>query len=163
MTYEDGTRADINSGVYLHHVVTFNMDKLTSPMSFCFFGFPMPKMRGAEFIGASNDAGPWMFTTADGQANTGFYVDPADKMGWYGEVINYKKEAKKLYVTMEAEYMEGRPPGMLDTQISLFNVQGCAANVEIAVPHNTTTFDIKSSNFPIPQDGYVVSISTLRT
>jgi hypothetical protein len=118
-------------------------------------------MPGSEFIGASNDAGPWLFTTADGGANTGFYVGPKDRMGWVAEIINYNKEPKKVYITMEAEYVEGRPQGMLDTQIALFNVQGCFAKVDITVPHDATAFDITSSKFPIPEDGQVVQMSSV--
>lgn len=144
----------------MHHVVTMNLDKREAPMSMCFIpGWEMPKIQGSEFIGAGDDSGPWLFTTGDGSFNSGYYIAPKDRMLWTGEVINYKKEPQSIYVTFEAEYIEGRPQGLLDTQISLWNVQGCGG-IGITRPKDKEAFNVTSSKFPIPKDGHIVSIST---
>jgi len=124
LVHEDGKRADVSTGVYLHHINIANMGfkptyNWLDPCPTTFFNkilgtsiadliprkFPSPLQ--ALAIGGVDEAHQW-FTSLDGKYQSGHYIDPTDKFLLQFEAINYKKEDQKVYVDLELEWVPGR-------------------------------------------------------
>jgi hypothetical protein len=137
IVHENGTRADIADGVYLHHMVSAlmssNMPSEKPWITMCpgngtanafasMFGErPMPQ---ASFVGGAVDEFVDYFTDIKGKINAGFYI-PADVTGgiFTGEVINYLRSEQKVYIRLDLETVPGRQ-GAVAMKTPL-NVEGC--------------------------------------
>jgi hypothetical protein len=133
VVFENGTRADIASGVYLHHVVSSLAGK-TQPqwISMCPAGdlisppagldlsklipggldlgkLDLSKLRGgAGFVGGAVDEFTDLYTTRDGKFDSGYYIPPGVKASMSGEIINYLKEPQNVYIQFDLEFVRGR-------------------------------------------------------
>jgi hypothetical protein len=65
-------------------------------------------------IGAGVEQSDFFFTTADRKFNSGSYVRPNNEVGIEAEAINYNKEHKNWHISMDDEYVEGKPAGLQD-------------------------------------------------
>jgi hypothetical protein len=64
---------------------------------------------GGELISwgqESNEDGIWMFTTQDGTLNSGWYRSPKATMLAIGELVNYSKVTKRIYIDIGVEYVK---------------------------------------------------------
>lgn len=130
VVFENGTRADVSSGVYLHHVLSVNIApdrQLKSNMisgfsSFCggsavegavtsltdMLGVVTNSFQQAVFgFGAVDEFTQW-FTTPDGKFNSGFYLGKKDKMLMQAEIVNYRSEPQKVFLQFDVEYLPGK-------------------------------------------------------
>jgi hypothetical protein len=135
IVFENGTRADISTGVYLHHIFSMNIvpetqRKLKTGIStlfapFCSSGtsffemiaggvmdmaqkyLPMPNIQIFGF--GAVDEFKQLFTTVDGSFNSGFYFGEKDKLFFQAEVVNYNKEPQTVYIQMDTEFVDGKP------------------------------------------------------
>jgi hypothetical protein len=71
VTFEDGTRADSEQGVYTHHTVAMDLAKSTPTMMTC-DGSSWPNMPMSIFMGGSEDKGGSLYTTPDGKFHSGY-------------------------------------------------------------------------------------------
>jgi hypothetical protein len=133
VVFENGTRADVSSGVYLHHILSVNIvpdRQLKSNMisgfsSFCggsaveqavssltdVMGMFTNSFQQAIFgFGAVDEFTQW-FTTPDGKFNSGFYLGNNDKMLMQAEIVNYRKEPQKVFLQFDVEYLPGKVGG----------------------------------------------------
>jgi len=128
--FENGTRADVSSGVYLHHIVTMNIgdrkmdsDLINTWMPFCagsdtamslaqglqgIQGFFGAKTRAAIFGFGAVDEFRQMWTTPDGKFDSGFYLAKDDKLLLQAELVNYRKEAQQLWLQADVEWVPGK-------------------------------------------------------
>jgi len=158
--FEDGTAATPAKGVYIHHVLTSDRTKKV-PMWLSACDSPtkaatsISAMGGTGFIGTGEDAGEqtYLYTTADGKANTGFHMEKADKFLANVQLVNYNKESKKVYITYDLEFVPGKV-GM-NTQGLLISVTQCRGGqikLSQTAPTNTT-----SGKFTVMHDGQIIS------
>jgi len=106
LTYEDGSRANPESGLYIHHVISYDTTKtIKNVISGCEGGLPGTS---APFIDNGEDSGDTetIFTTPDGKYNSGFHMKNSRIMMQY-DLVNYKDVAKKFYINLELEYVDG--------------------------------------------------------
>jgi hypothetical protein len=126
VVFEDGTRASIDSGVYLHHAIALDVatdrkvasstteswvpfcsgfEKLISAMS---SQVKSPQDKEVSVFGfGAVDEFKQMWTTPDGKFDSGYYLGLNDKMLFQAELINYNKEPKQVYLQIDAEYVLG--------------------------------------------------------
>jgi hypothetical protein len=178
IVFENGTRADIANGVYLHHVISTLMGKSQEPwVSFCpvgglpsVGGFDLGKLLppgldigklalgragGAGFVGGAVDEFIDYYTTRDGKFNSGYYIPPGVKASMSGEIINYLKEAQDVYVQFDTEFVPGRV-GEEAVKAAL-NVEGCG--FPGAAFKAGTRGKVVSQDFEISRDGTIISFS----
>lgn len=140
VVFENGTRADVSSGVYLHHILTLNIgseadqDIFHASLPFC-SGQPamMDSIMGAfgsfthRFLGAKKtsvfgfgavDEFKQHFTTPDGKFDSGFYRQPKDQLFVQAEVVNYREEAQNIYLQADVEFVPGKVGKMATTSFS---------------------------------------------
>ncbi|QDS73618.1 hypothetical protein FKW77_001891, partial [Venturia effusa] len=112
--FENGTRADLTSGVYLHHIIALNGGRENKPtnalndwVEFCSGGGMAAKIGGKAFsalnwlFGSSKpdvfafgavDEFRQFFTTQDGSLNSGFYRGKDDFIYTQAELVNRNRQ-----------------------------------------------------------------------
>jgi hypothetical protein len=107
LTYEDGTPATVPNGLYIHHFISYDTTKsLKRVIPGCEGGLPSTY---APFIDRGEDSGETetVFTTPDGKFNSGFQFGKAPKLLMQYDLVNLKDKARKIYINLEVEYVEG--------------------------------------------------------
>lgn len=153
---ENGQDATIQNGVYTHHLGFYDVDKGGPALSIC-SGLTPPKP--SLFTGGAEDKGDNFFTTPDGTFNSGYYVAAQDRVMVTSEIINYKDAPVKVFSEVELEYVPGRIRDAQEVNIQSFSVTGCSLDLAITPAKNTTTMILNSQEFPVLQDGYILSSS----
>jgi len=151
----EGSPVGPKEGIYIHHILSFDTTKRQkSFLSSCGGLNSALGAMGSKFIGTgedNNNVEVW-YTTRDGAHEGGFHVGPSDTFMMQIDLVSYKKEASKVYVTMEMEYL----PGIVgpDTRESLLSVTGCGVpsiKISESGPTNTT-----SSKYTFLEDGQIL-------
>jgi hypothetical protein len=163
LEFEDGTVAGPEKGVYVHHLYAFDVSKKGIITSLpCDFD-NVNKTAGATFDpmipiapfavqGEDNGDSAILYTTQDGSFDSGFYVGRNDKFLLNSDLVNYNADTKKVYITMDVEYMPGRVGQ--DAFPNLLSVVGC----KLSEPKISTTgpAETVSRKFPITVDGSIL-------
>jgi hypothetical protein len=154
---EDGKKADISSGLFLHHLLFFDVGKQYPSMAGC-YDMPVRRFPLSLFMAGSEDIGEGIFTTADGKFNSGYYVGQKDSIMMAGDVVNLRNETRYVYTKADIEYVEGKPPGMMEASIQMLNVGECDGSLGIFnPPENQKKFSINGTAIDIVSDGYVIT------
>jgi hypothetical protein len=168
ITLEDGTRADIKDGLYLHHILAFDTTKRAPDfVSLCpkpksgkssIFGglgglLPAMKLPPLFLGGAVNEYTVW-YTTPDGKEDSGYYIAKNGGKIWIqSEVVTYKKTAEQVYMTLDLEYLPGKVGR--DALFTLLLVTGCA---NVGYHSNEPQNNLTSGEFPIQADGKLINV-----
>jgi hypothetical protein len=168
ITLEDGTRADIKDGLYLHHILAFDTTKRAPDfVSLCpkpksgkssIFGglgglLPAMKLPPLFLGGAVNEYTVW-YTTPDGKEDSGYYISKNGGKIWIqSEVVTYKKTAEQVYMTLDLEYLPGKVGR--DALFTLLLVTGCA---NVGYHSNEPLNNLTSGEFPIQADGKLINV-----
>jgi hypothetical protein len=159
MHFENGTKAGVDSGVYIHHIVTLDASKKNSGMPFylCneqkgFLGqFPAP-----GFIISGNDEAANMFTSPDGTFNAGYrlFKDPSIMM--QAELVNYRIEKQQVYVVIDYEWVKTEVSAIkpAESAVSLFSVTGCTPP---DYHPKERTYNMTSGSAPVPANGFIIN------
>ena len=136
VVFENGTRADISGGVYLHHSIAIDLSKrLGGFVTIC-----PPKDNAAlndmvkkggsgganTIIGGAvvcpsiqllhltyhhsllqQDEFTQYYTTPDGKFNSGYYIKD-NNFALQAEIINYRSTEQSVYIQTDLEYLPGR-------------------------------------------------------
>jgi hypothetical protein len=152
--------------MYLHHIGFLPNKMSMSPQivrSTCsgLASIPMPGMGGLPdmlFVQGVENFTTW-YTAPDGSMNSGYYA-PNDGWGMIMEVINYKPEKRNVYISMEYDYVPGRPEAL--AKVSYVSVTGClmpGPNTPVGgfrVKKGKTT--IEGKDMPVTEDGTILSM-----
>jgi hypothetical protein len=157
--FENATKAGVDSGVYIHHIVTLDGSKRNPGMPFylCqeqkgFLGtFPLP-----GFIVSGNDEASNMFTTPDGTFNSGYRMTDDPKITMQAELVNYRQEKQQVYVVIDYEYVKTdtalvRPA---DSAVSLFSVTGCTPP---DYHPKERVYNMTSAQVRVPNNGFIIN------
>jgi hypothetical protein len=121
LTYADGKEATPETGVYIHHLLSFTAARpSTNAIGLCdvedpakdlgFFNRIMPTtLPFAPFTGRGEDGGAvnMVYTSDDGRYNSGFHLGKDDTILVQSDLVNYKNETQDVYLTFDYEYVEG--------------------------------------------------------
>ncbi|KAF1992051.1 hypothetical protein K402DRAFT_459245 [Aulographum hederae CBS 113979] len=166
LTYANGSRASIATGIYNHHVFVGDIGKKQSPIYSCSTGAntttPNPETTEApaegghadmegmsaegeaghshgdrvrrdgtsglavQLLGSGDDGAPMSYASSQPDViKTGFYVGKEEKVMHSSEYVNYKDYPQDIYMTIDYEYIPGKPEGYSDALHSSFTVTGC--------------------------------------
>jgi len=107
LSYDDGTPANVASGLYIHHFISYDTTKsLKYVLPGCEGGLPGTS---APFIDRGEDSGETetIFTTQDGKYNSGFQFGASPTIRMQYDLVNLKDVQRKFYINLEIEYVEG--------------------------------------------------------
>jgi hypothetical protein len=124
LEYADGKVATPETGVYIHHFVSFDVSKTAqNPIGQC--GGGKGSLPMAEFADRGEDSGDTAttFVHADRSVPGGFHMGGNDKLMLQYDLVNYENTSKQLYIVLDYEYL----PGIVgkDRTATLKTVQGC--------------------------------------
>jgi hypothetical protein len=149
------------TGIYIHHILTSDSTKKEKKwVSNCGNPNAAPLniaglLGGTAFIGTGEDSsdGGAVYTSADGIRNTGFHIGAQDTFTGWAQLVNYNKEAKKVYVYYDLEWV----PGIVGDDVKTVTLTAtCGGSPAIKLsqsgPTNTT-----SGKFYFMEDGRVLS------
>ena len=154
---ENGQKADISNGLFLHHLLLFDGGKQYPSMAGC-SDMLVRQWPFSLFGAGSEDIGGAFFTTPDGKFNSGYYIGPNDPIVIEGDIVNLGNETRYVYTKADIEYIEGKVPGMMETSIHLLNVGECDGFRTIfQPPEDQKKFSLNGTDIDIVSDGYVIT------
>jgi len=165
ITFEDGSEAGIDNGVYLHHVLF--MDNLKTTQEFAPFCPGNLSTMDAKkewhpvksiFLSGGVEHFTVWYTTPNGKFESGYYVGAGkNPFMMTAEIVNYKPIPQKVYITVDYEYVRGKFGD--DALSTLLTVTGCEGLDKGGVgyfddkPQNSKT----SQAFPVLTDGTIIN------
>ena len=160
ITYEDGSRAGINNGVYLHHILVMEPSKKTRTFApwcpgYLFKMTPQDMNHPVKSIflsGGVEHFTVW-YTTPDGAFDSGYHVG-AGPFAMTGEIVNYKPSPQKVYITLDYEWVPGKAGS--DAFSTLLTVTGCKKPVGW-LSNKGSQQNVTSESFPILEDGTIIN------
>jgi hypothetical protein len=160
--YEDGSPADMMTGMYEHHLTFIDVLKPPEPIASC--GNTKISVGTVPFTfviaGAAENSGG-LFTTVDGKFNSGFYLPKNMQLMQVGDMVNYSNETKSIYSVVEVEYLKGSPPGFMQASTQLLNVAECdSAGLAFEPPKDQKVFSLKGKPMTVTRDGFLLATST---
>jgi hypothetical protein len=154
------TRADLDTGLYLHHLLFFDVTKKEPDVLGCGEFITYRQWPLSLFMVGSSDVGSGMFTPGDGSLNSGYYIGPNEPVAMMGDLVNLSNDTIHVYARAEIDYVPGKPEGLLDTTIQMVNVGQCDGKSGFfGLPHDgvQTQFRINGSAMEVAHDGYLVT------
>ncbi|TID25072.1 hypothetical protein E2P81_ATG04177 [Venturia nashicola] len=128
--FEDGKEAGPADGVYVHHILSRNLDKpKNAPVNSCSNGGKeSPLGFGSEFLAQGDDSlgSSVRFTSSDGSANTGFIISKGDRFTSQFDLVHYNEQNRTIFLAFDIEYVP-KKVGMADAAALLLSVTGCVA------------------------------------
>jgi hypothetical protein len=163
VTVENGTRADIDDGVYVHHILAFDISKKAPDFAnYCprngknvmmnaFSGFS--KLPPLFLAGAANEYWVW-YTSPNGKENSGYHISPkGGNFAVQSEIVNYKDTPQQVYLTFDLEFLPGEVGR--DSLFTMLVVTGCdSAGYRSPELQNNMT----SGEWPVRSDGKLINI-----
>jgi hypothetical protein len=153
MEYANGTVANIGNGVMQHHTAILNTGKDVW-WSAC--GLPMT-LRGIDpFFGLGNEKTPAAYQIPGSSIKSGYYLAPDNKFILVNELMNMDEEEKEVYVTVNWEYVPGKPEGFKQAQDIWLDLGYC--NPAGEDPPNDRAFNKSSIKWTSPYEGTILGI-----
>jgi len=181
VTYEDGTEVSPATGVYIHHLLTYDISKKAkNPIAICdvqdhknpgllnwLMGTDQPM---STFIGRGEDNGILdnLYTSPNGDFNAGFHVSGSGHQFLaQTDLVNYNADTKKVFVTIEFEYINGiqgadSVSGLLSVTgkspiTTIIAAQVClGCRLEAPKVNMTGRAETKSLRFPVLLDSHIL-------
>jgi hypothetical protein len=156
LTYKDGSVADVVNGVYNHHLMYVDVNKVGSSPIKCAEGngTTLPDM--GLLMGASEANRDLQFSPGK-DFDAGFFLSKSDWVMLSAEIVNYTNETKQIYSVTDFEYIETPPKKALDTTMSIFDIDMCSTgNKSIEAPHGHTKWSAKSKKVQMTKNGYIL-------
>jgi hypothetical protein len=137
LSYEDGKAATPETGVYIHHLLSFSIGReSTNSIGLCDVADPakdigfvnklLPeRLPFSPFTGRGEDGGPvsMVFTSDDGTYNSGYHLGKDDYVLIQSDLVNYRNESQNVFLTWDYEYVPGFQG--LQAITTLLSVTGC--------------------------------------
>jgi hypothetical protein len=156
--YADGRPADASAGVYNHHTVIGAIGK-SSKLMVC-PGQKLastPSMPMTTVVGGAADDSKQLYTSEDGEFQSGVILTKGQNFGLTYQLVNYKATSQEVYVVAEVEYMPTIPKGWLDATTLNISPTSCD-RMEFVLDKKVTSME--SADWSVPSDGYILTTRT---
>ncbi|KAF2669805.1 hypothetical protein BT63DRAFT_453988 [Microthyrium microscopicum] len=161
LEYTNGTNANIDTGMWLHHMVHFNTgarrwDPVGRDWTICLphLGFGSSPSRSERYFVTGNERTPFhYYREAD---KTAYHLDPADKFTYLVELMNMNMAPQTVYVTMTYDIIEGAlPTGWKEIKTVFLDADSCRTS-EVRPPKEKGSFDISSKPWKPSVEGKII-------
>ncbi|KAF2668108.1 hypothetical protein BT63DRAFT_415609 [Microthyrium microscopicum] len=151
---KDGKLADINSGLYNHHLLVLDTSKSAPTIAKCANGRGVQPPGMSMFSGSSEDQGGAFYSTPSGEFNSGYYIGKNDRIIMLGDVVNYKNETQEVYHLSDIQYIEGKASDCMEAVTQLWDVKTCTGGMKAnPPPKDVKQYSVSGSEMTIVQDG----------
>ena len=124
LVYADGTSANLDTGLTLHHAVLFSAGRQDAS---CGPDQPFPGKLGQRFFASGNERTPGLFPPG-----FGYYVDGGNWSGIF-HVMNHSASAKTVYFRLRVRWSPAAAGGVLPLTPIWLDMNNCQTS-EYAVP-----------------------------
>ncbi|KAB5543063.1 hypothetical protein GE09DRAFT_237012 [Coniochaeta sp. 2T2.1] len=156
LEYPDGSYANANTGMWLHHVVVYNMNRTDATCS---------EGTYPQRIFASGNERTKFDVTMGGRINSGYYIKPGDTFSFGLELMNEVPQPRDAILTIELQYLPTVPLGfkpLTPIWLDIDDEFGCGERgSELPPPDDTETFSFGMDDhhpWTVPFDGTVVLV-----
>lgn len=169
LEYEDGSNANINTGMWLHHMVHFiagdrRWDPVGAQAATClpFDGMALApafgtkpagganaKRNAERFFVTGNERTPFNFFNPTSSVKSAYHLDAKDQFFYLVELMNMNMDAKNVYITMTYDVLPGAlPAGWSEVKTVFLDADSCGTS-EVASPAGKTSFSIPLASKPM--------------
>jgi len=145
LEYPDGKNANIDTGMWLHHMAMFTIGEGRQDATCRERDVSLPHV----FIGATAKSSERFMASGNERTPFGFGIDtkagymlrPSDTFAMAIDLMNENTVDKKVYITMTYDYIEGHPQGWDDVLPVWLDVRQCGTS-EVTSPQSKGNFSI---------------------
>jgi hypothetical protein len=148
LEYEDGSEANVDTGMYLHHFVLVNNNK---PDWLC--GLRTGSMFRPQYVYNSGNERPPV--RLNSKYKFGMKVDKSDNFGTAGEIMNMSNDTKTVYATIIYEVIPIDTPGYREATHLRLDVWMCGAS---DVPAKAGAYKYTSPKYTSPYSGVILHV-----
>jgi hypothetical protein len=146
LEYEDGSEANVDTGMYLHHFVLVNNNK---PDWLC--GLRIGSLFRSQYVYNSGNERPPV--RLNSKYKFGMRFDKEDTLGAAAELMNMSNETKTVYSTVIYEVVPLDTPGYNEATHLRIDVWQCGGS---DVPAKKGAYKYTSPNFTSPYSGHIL-------
>ncbi|QDS68047.1 hypothetical protein FKW77_009716 [Venturia effusa] len=161
LEYPDGTNANIDTGLWLHHMVLFNIGPGRYDATCKDAPVSLPHMivgttpKGSERLFSSGNERTHAIMPEWNMNNVGYKLKAADKFALIVDLMNENSVDKVVYLTMTFDTIPGNPPEYDDMKPIWFDVAQCLTS-EWPPPYNTGNYTVPSMIWTANFDGEII-------
>jgi len=164
LEYPDGTNANINTGMWLHHMVLFSIGPGRTDATCGQNGMALPHFlvgssaRGAERLLASGNERTFINFPGWGYNNAGYKLKSQDKFALIVDLMNENMEDKLVYMTLTYDFVPGNGTGFRDVKPVWFDVAQCLTS-EVWPPKQNGQFTLTAPTWTANFDGEIIGMA----
>jgi len=161
LEYADGSSANTDTKMWLHHMVLFNIGTDAWDATCTVFGLPhmivgsLPASSERIFSSGNERTTVFFNPPWDNTAKVGYPVYSSDRFGLITDLMNMNPGAKTVYLSMYYDYVDGHPAGYSEVKPVWFDVAQCGTS-EVPGGSANTKFDIKATTWTANFDGEII-------
>ena len=149
LEYPNGTYANTDTGMLLHHIVLFESGHSDTTC---------PELPSIMFA-SGNERTP-IDMTVKGTSKTGYYVPANASMAVLVELMNELDDDREVTVTINFEYILGMPSGFTQLHSWWLDIAGFCADSERLVPANEVVFNYTApSPYTATYNGSIIGMA----
>jgi hypothetical protein len=151
LEYLDGTNANTDTGMWLHHMVMMNIGPGRMDPT-CVGKVSLPHRvlntdpsKGERVFSSGNERTRVMFNPPWSTGNQlGYFLEKTDKFAFIVDLMNQNMDDKTVYMTITYDVIEGRPTGIDNIKAIWLDVAQCGTS-EVIPPQQKGQFKIEST------------------
>ncbi|KAF2664916.1 hypothetical protein BT63DRAFT_79607 [Microthyrium microscopicum] len=161
LEYPNGTNANIDTGLWLHHMVLFNIGKGRKDATCGDALVSLPHM----IVGSSATGSERLFSSGNertqailpnwNENKVGYMLKPTDKFALIVDLMNDNMVDAVVYLTITYDYVQGHPAGWDDMKPIWFDVAQCLTS-EWPAPYAQGKYSIPAPIWTANIDGDIV-------
>ncbi|KAF2670505.1 hypothetical protein BT63DRAFT_413222 [Microthyrium microscopicum] len=154
---EDGSPADIANGLYNHHFIVADANKMgPSPLKCIDGGANNTTPKNMGLLMGASEANKDMIFSSSKNLTTGFIVGANDTVIVSAELVNYNNATKTVYLQSELEF-QNVTSDALDTNFFQFDINMCnPAKPDLVAPPGQKKWSVTSKKVEVAQNGYIL-------
>jgi hypothetical protein len=161
LEYPDGTNANIDTGMWLHHMVLINSGPGRSDPTCDWLPISPPHMIAGAFpktserlFASGNERTKVILQNWDFQ-KVGYKINKRDKFSMIVDLMNENMQDKVVYLTMTYDIVDGNPEDYDNVKPVWFDVAQCLTS-EWPAPYNNGSYTVPSTTWVANVEGDVL-------
>lgn len=164
LEFMNGSNANIDSGLWLHHMVHF-VEGPTRWDPTCYGHLSLPHYsvktnanRAERWFSSGNERTFVPLDKAGADTKWGYALKPDDKFKFIVDLMNMNKETQQVWMTMTYEYLDGPlPAGWKDIKPVWLDIDQCSIS-EVPSPQDKMKFAVSSTPWTPSFEGQIVAV-----
>jgi hypothetical protein len=153
LEYPDGRNANIDTGMWLHHMVHFTIGSGRWDPT-CYGKSSLPHVdvgaspsNGERYFSSGNERTLVDMDRGGAETKAGYHLKSTDRYAFIVDLMNMNMDDKTVYMTMTYDILDGPlPAGWRDIQVVWFDVNQCMTS-EVNPPKQSGSFTLRSNSW----------------